>query len=188
MSENRVIGNQRVMTAVGRIPTSRFCGGMQVVSVESDVFSDIRQFVNGSDMVRHVVAVVGSVVGGGGAFFCRGGWHPRRTAAITYPFQKGGNTFLVCHTIVKSSSRYISMSYDDVKLSDNIMSRCTCADNCADNCADKLLRKLLFFKTLWRFFVWWCADNCADNCADTKESIRILIKGDAGLGGDVAYG
>ncbi len=184
-----VIGNQRVMTAVGRFPTSHFWGSRSVGSDGSDGFSAMCQFVNAVDRVCQVGAVVGSVAGGVGAFFWRGGRHPRRTGAITYPSQKGSHTFSVCQTNFGGVLGSLSTGYYNVKSSDNIMSRWRRADNCADNCADKVVSKLLILSWLCRCVLDWCADNCADKCANTKESIRILIKGRCwGWGGGVAYG
>lgn len=155
-----VIGNQRVMTAVGRFPTSVFWGSGSVGSDGLDGFSAMRQFVNAVDRVCQVGAVVGSVVGGVGAFFWRGGRHPRRTGAITYPSQKGSHTFSVCQTNFGGVLGSLSTGYYNVKLSDDIMSRCTCGDNCGDNCGDKRFFKVLILNSLCRFVFSNCGDNC----------------------------
>lgn len=187
--KSTVIGNQRVMTTVGRFPSVDFGGVMAVGSSDIRLIMVMRQFVNGVRCVCHVVSRACSAAGEVGAFFCRGGGHPRRTGANTYPSQKGSNTFSVCPTLVKSSLCSLSTGCNDVKLSDNIMSWWSCADNCADNCADKLFFKVLCLNWLCNFLFRWCADNCADNCANTKEKIRRLIRGRCwGWGLGVAYG
>jgi hypothetical protein len=135
------VDNQRLMKAVGRFPIPVSAGCMSVGSGRSGGFLMIRQSVNDADCVCQVVSRSGYAEAVGGAFFCRGGSHPRRAVAITYPSQKGGHIFSVCQTIGKSLIHSESTHYTDVKLSYDVLSWWCCADNCADNCADKSIHK-----------------------------------------------